>query len=203
MPKSRRFDDDDDDDRDPPSRRSRPQPKAGGNTAVKIIAIIGGIFVVICLMCGGLIWYAVHSAKKAADETRQDLVKHVEQNQKDFNKRVDEDRKQRANSDKALSEKAAEAFFQELKGRRVEAAYKMTTAAYQGRVTQEDFASLIEANSQALQQVALLNSDIFAPDSGTTYQYSKNAVIRAKRIVISVTVIKDGATWKVDQFSIG
>src|SRR5262245_64615013 len=120
MPGPRRSRDFEDDDFDDPPRR---RPPSGGSSGVKIVAIIFGFFLVIVLMCGGLVYYMVYSARKTVDRMQDDLQKMAQDHQA-----------REANSDKGKAQRAADQFLQELKGSRVDAAYRMTSAAYRQRV---------------------------------------------------------------------
>jgi hypothetical protein len=198
----RRFEDDD---YDRPSRRRRSEPSNdGGNTAVKIVAIIGGIVLLFALICGGLVGYGIWSARKAADEASREFAKTAD---KQLDKMAEEQRlreKERESSDRAVSLRAAEAFSQELKGRRVDAAYALTTVEYQRRVTRAEFAELLDQHKDELNTGLPFREDIFAPEQGTSYIYKRNLFARGGGgfLELSITIVKVGNTWKVDQLSI-
>lgn len=200
MARSRRFEDDDEDDF--PARRSRRDepPASGGNTAVKIIGIIGGVLVVLFLVCGGLVYYVFYSTKKAVNEVGQDVAKRVDKMAEEARARE----KELENSDKSVSHRAAEAFVQELKGRRTDAAYDLTTAAYQKRVTREEFATLLEQYKDQVGTGVPFTKDFGAPDMGTSYSYKKTLhnLKGGGFLEMLVTMVKVGTAWKVDQFTI-
>src|SRR5260370_1110739 len=68
----------------PRSRPPAPEPDSGGNTAVKIIAIIGGVVVAISLVCGGLAYYVFYSVKKGAERVGDGVADVVEKQQQQF-----------------------------------------------------------------------------------------------------------------------
>jgi hypothetical protein len=188
MPRSRQSDDFDDDDFDRPSRR---RPPSGGSSGVKIVAIIFGFFLVIILMCGGLGYYMVYSARKTVDRMQDDLNKHMQERQA-----------AEANSDKGKAQRVADAFIQELKGRRIDAAYRMTSAAYRLRVSPDEFRALVTQSGDVLQHAMPFLPDVFAPDMGPTYVFTQKLPGPRGFTDVSVTVIKEGAEWKVDQFRV-
>jgi hypothetical protein len=188
MPRSRRSDDFDDDEFDRPPRR---RPQSGGSSGVKIVAIIFGFFLVIILMCGGLVYYMVYSARKTVDRMQDDL-----------NKMAQEHQAKEANSDRGKAQRAADAFIQELKGNRIDAAYRMTTAAYRQRVSPDEFRALVNQSADVLKHAMPFLPDVFAPDNGTTYVFTQKLAVPRGFADISVTMIKEGAEWKVDQFRV-
>src|SRR4051794_8081991 len=66
------------------SRRPAPEPDTGGNTAVKIIAIVGGVVVAISLVCGGVAYYVLYSVKKGAERVGDGFADVVEKQQEQF-----------------------------------------------------------------------------------------------------------------------
>ena len=211
MARSRRFEDDDEEDDRPARRSRRDEPAPGGNTAVKVIGIIGGVLVVLFLVCGGLAYYVFWSTKKAVNEVGQDMAKRADKMQEETrlqaDKMAEENRlrqKELENSDKQVSLRAAEAFVQELRGRRTDAAYDLTTVAYQQRVTREEFAELLERFKDELGTGVPLSADIFAPEKGPSFSYKKTLLKPVGRgfLEMLVTMVKVGTSWKVDQFTI-
>jgi flagellar motor protein MotB len=71
-------------DRDRPRYRPVPEPDNGGNTAVKIIAILGAVVVAISLVCGGLAYYVFYSAKQGAQRVGDGFADVVEKQQQQF-----------------------------------------------------------------------------------------------------------------------
>src|SRR5262245_12001240 len=188
MPRPRRSDDFDDDDFDDRPRR---RPPSGGSSGVKIVAIIFGFFLVLVLICGGLVYYMVYSARRTVDRMQDDL-----------NKMAQEHQAREANSDKGKAQRAADAFIQELKGNRIDAGYRMTSAAYRQRVSPDEFRTLVTQSRDVLQRAMLFLPDVFAPDTGPTYVFTQKLAILGGLTDISVTMIKEGAEWKVDQFRV-
>src|SRR5262245_33023721 len=187
MPSSRRSRDFKDDDFDDWPRRRPPSSSSG----VKIVAIIFGFFLVIVLICGGLVYYMVYSARKTVDRMQDDLQKMAQEHQA-----------KEANSDRGKAQRAADQFIQEVKGNRIDAAYRMTSAAYQKRVTPEDFRALVTQSRDVLLRAMPFMPDVFAPDTGPTYVFNQKLAGPRGFSDISVTVIKEGGEWKVDQFRV-
>jgi len=55
-----------------------PPASSGGATAVKILAIIGSVFLVVVIVCGGLGAFGIYMVVSAADRARQDLQKQLD-----------------------------------------------------------------------------------------------------------------------------
>jgi hypothetical protein len=186
----RRRDDYDDGDR--PRRRPPPPPESGGgNTAVKIIAIIGAVLLGIAVVCGGVVYYLVYSVKKGVSSLQEQLTQEMEKQ-----------KKRQENSNKTKSQKVVDAFMQELKGNRIEAAYQMTTAAYQKRVSLDELRELVKKNAATLQSGPPLRPNLFDPDTATTYVFSATAAVAGGFVKISLTIVAEGEGWKVDQLSV-
>ena len=200
-----RDEDEDDDDR-PRSARAKP---AGGNTAVKVVLIVGGVLVVITLICAGVGLVIYKSIARGVDDARAktqvDFNKLAEENMKQHNKNVDkmlDDQQQRqqkaANADKVKATAAAAAFMQEVKGGRAAAAYALTSADFRGRTTEAAFAALVRDNAPALAKSVAPQADIFTPESGSTYAFS----IWAGFQTVNVTAIKQDGKWVIDVFTV-
>ena len=75
----RRYDDDDDDDREERDRPIRRAPESGGSIAVKILAILGSVLMVLVLVCGGLAYYVISSVKQGVKHVQANLSEAIEQ----------------------------------------------------------------------------------------------------------------------------
>jgi hypothetical protein len=173
----------DDDDRDYDDARPLPPQGGGGGTAVKIIAIIAGALLLVFFACTGLVVYGCYSLKKAGEN----FISDVEKRQKELEK-----------SDKRAASKFGESFIQELKAKRYDAAYKMTSADYQKGTTRKDFETFVVKNQEALTGFGSFQEDFLAPESGSTFVLTKLGQGNPK-----MTVIKDGNSWKVDKLTVG
>ncbi len=208
--------DDDDSDDDRPRRAPRRQPRdgdddndfeetprprakpAGGNTAVKVLAILGGVLVVITLICGGLIFMVYRSVARGFNDVQQQMQQDM---QKNAARRGEEQKQQEAaaaNSDKVKATAAAEAFIQEVKGGRAGAAYRMMSADYRRRTTEAEFAKLVAANSAGKGSTSPVRADLFAPDSGTTYTFEVWAGFKT----VKLTAIKENGAWAIDVYTV-
>ena len=65
-------------------RRRPPASDNGGNVAVKILAILGAVAMVVALVCGGLICYVFYSLKQGAQRVGEGLSQAVEQQKEQF-----------------------------------------------------------------------------------------------------------------------
>lgn len=97
---------------------------------------------------------------------------------------------------------AAEAFLQELKDSRADAAYQQTTADYRRRVSREELETLTQKHQARIRRCMAFRPDVFAPDTGPVYSYSDTIPDAGGFYDVSVTVVKEGEAWKVDRFSV-
>jgi hypothetical protein len=81
MARNRRddYDDEDDDYEDERPARRRPAPRQSAarppnNTAVKVIAILGGVFALVVLVCGGISVYVYMSIARGVNEAQQRML---------------------------------------------------------------------------------------------------------------------------------
>jgi hypothetical protein len=98
--------------------------------------------------------------------------------------------------------RCADAFVRELKDKRVAAAYQMTTAGYQLRVSKEQFTALVEQKHREINAILMWGTS-YAPDSGNTYRCSYTVSMIGPTHRCNVVMVTDGAVWKVDQFTFG
>jgi len=180
MARSRRDDDD---------YYDRPAPSGGGGkTAITIIGIIGGVILLVAAVCGGLGYYMVVSMKKAVSQMTSEMEKQ---------------KQAEANSDRGKAKKFVEQFMQEVIGNRPDAAYKMTTADYQERVTSKQFTAFIKKYAAYLKQPSFLSEDYTTSNTGSTFTFTEVLSAQGEGIKnLSITVVKNGEGWKVDQFTI-
>ncbi len=199
MARARRPDDEDDDDFDDRPRRprgrradddrGRPPPPSN---APKILLIIGGVFVALTLICGGVALYIYNSIAKGINQVQQDMHQKVQQN-------LDEMREEEKNADKPKATAAVSAFFQEVRGDRLAAAYQMTSSDYRKRVPETEFGELVAANAKNLKSGHLnVVPDVFAPNKGTTYAYE----IWVGFATANVTAVNENGKWVIDRFTI-
>jgi hypothetical protein len=178
---------------------SRPPPDiSSGMSTVKIVAIIAGVVLCVALMCGGLAFYAIHSVFSTAEKLQERVVQQVEKIQKEQERL----QKEQENSDKEKSRQFANGFVQELRGQRGEAAYAMTTAAYQKRVSLEQLKELMARQAAVLRRFSGFFADVLAPNQGATFTFSDSIARGGKQHKLSVTAVKEGAGWKVDRFAV-
>ena len=197
-------DDDDDDDR---PRSARRKPKA--DNTVKVLLIVGGVLVVLVLICAGVgltVYTSIaRGVGNAQQKAQQDFTKMAEQQQKEMNKSMDqmgEDVRKRqtdaANSDKAKATEAVAAFLQEVKGGRAAAAYRLMSAEFRQRTTEAAFAEFLRANAAQINNTFPPHADIFAPDTGTTYAFDISTGFKKT----NVTAVKQDGKWVIDVFTV-
>jgi len=190
---------DDYDDRDYDDDRPARQTSGGGGSAVKIIAIIGGVLVALFVVCGGLIFGGCYLMHRSVQNMQSQMVGQLDKMQADNEKRMEAAK----NSDKSLSKVAAEKFLAEVKAKRYDAAYQLTSQSYRKGTTRKEFQDYVTKHYDALIATSPMQEDFFAPDSGTTYVVTKKGRDAGAFVDVKLTMIKEGGGWKVDQINVG
>ena len=166
---------------------------SGGSTVIIVLAIIGGIILGIALICGGIAYFAIQKvapAINAAIEMTQDVQRSVA---------------------------VAKAFVEDIQSNRLDAAYGMTTEAFQSRMSRKQFEELI-ANYPELQDASVVRKESLRPDMPNQRPANPNVPAipsfqtmtylcpfessEGKEMELSVTVTKEGDGFKVDQFKV-
>ena len=193
----RRPDDDDDDYEDRPPRK-RPSSDGGG-TAVKVLAVIGAVLLGVALVCGGIIAYLVYVANQARQEMMQQLNQQMDKMREEQAKQQAE----AAQTDRGQASKFADSFLREIRDNQLDTAYQATTADYQKRVSRKDFEALV-ARSAGLKWFAPgFEAGPNEPVAGNRFVFRFTAPADGKIWHPSLTVVKDGLNWKVDDINGG
>ena len=200
VPNSPRFEDDERTDQDGRSEPLGPPPP-GGNSAIKIVGIVGGAVVVFGLIICGLIYYAFYPAKKGLAQINDDLQKQTQILQADMQHDLENRKLEEQNGDKAQATKAANAFLQEIKGRRFDTAYEMTTEKYKSRVPKVKFRALITEFGKEIGRVIQFRPDLAAENVGDTFTF-KETIIRNGLLKLTLALVKDDGKWKVDELAV-
>ena len=189
MPRARRFRDDDyEDDEDEPMPR---RPRGNGQTP-KVLAILGGVFVAIVAICCGAGLYVYTLTMKAANEVQQNQREDLERAR---DKRA-RDEANAANADKGRATAAVNAFLAEVRGGRLDEAYALTSAGFRKRVSEPEFARLVEANAGTFRGgFPTVEPSLFDPDEGATFSFEK----RVGLSVVRLTAIRVGNVWVIDR----
>jgi len=103
-----RYRDERDDRYDRPRPAPPPSEGSGGNTAVMIVGIVGGVLVVFALVCGGLGYYVFYSAKQGAARAEEKVVNVVEKQQDQFDRNQEQMRKWMDEERKKMDEQIAQ-----------------------------------------------------------------------------------------------
>jgi hypothetical protein len=166
---------------------------SGSNTVVIVLAIIGGIVLGIVLVCGGLVYFVIQKMAPAINAVAQSI------------------------GDLKTSTAAAHAFIEDIQSKRLDAAYDATTAAFQARVSRKDFNELIQKHPE-LEDSSIVRKQALRPSfenhrgggpdaaeipNFQTLTYTCDFESAADEpMELSLTVTKEGETFKVDQFTI-
>ena len=187
MATPRRYDDYDDLD------EPRPRSSSSGNKdLLLVLGIVGGVLLLIALVCGGLGIYVFYTVRKAATQMQQSIAANVEKIQQE---------QQRSEGAREF----AQSFLQDLKDNEAEAAYKDTSANYQKKMSLEKFKALVKQRAKVIEQQLRLqpdpNTNPYGPN--TVYRFTETILIHGEGTYnLVIAVIKEGSQWKVDQFSI-
>ncbi|HLW64920.1 MAG TPA: hypothetical protein VKS79_06325 [Gemmataceae bacterium] len=185
MAASDRYDDYDD-------RAERPRSSPSGNKDLLLVfGIIGGVLLVVVLVCGGIGFYVIYSIRKAASQMQQSVLAKVEQVEKE---------QQRTEAAREFGQ----SFLQDLKNGETDTAYDNTSANYQKKTSLEKFKALVKQRQRVIEQQVTLqpdpNMNPLGPNS--IYRFKEMILIHGEgfyNLVIAVTT--EGDNWKVDQFS--
>jgi hypothetical protein len=154
----------------------RPRSSGGSNKWILILGIIAGVLFVCILVCGGVVYLIYQGVSSAASSVKTAI------------------------EEMQGSQQAAESFMRDIAGNRVDAAYNSTTKDFQTRQTLAQFRDLVNKNPALKNFQPPLMSNNFTPASAT---FQGNvAGQNGMWTSFTVTVIKDGQTWKVDRFTI-
>ena len=187
MATSRRYDEDDD--REPARLRSS---SSGNREVLLVLGIIGGVVLLIALVCGGVAFYVVHSVRKAASRMQESVAANV-------------DRIQQEQQRNEGAREFAQSFLQDLKDNQVDAAYEDTSAGYQKKMSLEKFKAMVKQRSSVIEQQLRLqpdpNTNPLGPNS--VYRFTEMILIHGEGFYnLVIAIIMEGTQWKVEQFSI-
>jgi hypothetical protein len=167
------------------------------NTAVKIIAIIGGVIVVVVLTCGVVGYLIFKAGKEAFQETVGKTMETLEAMAQDLQQ----------------SQAAADKFLTEIQSNDLDGAYQSTSESFKKRMPRKDFDDLVKKHPALKEPATNMGMDqkiqpMAPPPSPqalpSTYRYKFQAQSKDGKdsIEITVTVSKEGGTMKVDQITI-
>jgi hypothetical protein len=152
-----------------------PEKKSGGNTALIIVLVIGGVFLVVALVCGGLAYYGLRSFSQVMQTAMAQVGEMTA----------------------AMAE--PELFFQDIAAGNLDAAYGRTSKAYQGRTKLEDFKKFVETNKLKNATSRFASNQNYTPQR-TTAHYTVTAA-DGTSVSLTIQVIKEGEQWRVDSLT--
>lgn len=156
-----------------------PEKKSGGNTAVIIVLVIGGIFLAVVLVCGGLGFYAFRSFSQVMQTAMAQVGEMV------------------------AAQQEPELFFNDLQAGQIDAAYARTSKAYKARTTLDDFKKFLDAH-KALKNYtsrAVFNQNPAMGVRQVTLQYTLTGA-DGKPLTVTVQVVKEDDQWRIDSLTI-
>jgi hypothetical protein len=163
------------------------------NTAVKIIAIIGGVIVVIVVSCGVLGYFGIKAMKETVGKTMEALEVMTQ--------------------DMQQSQAAADKFLTEIQTDNLEDAYQSTTEAFKKRMSRKEFDELVKKHPALKEPPTNMgmdpNSPMMAPPTSpqalpNSYRYQFHAQSKDGKdsLDLMIAVTKEGGQMKVDQLTV-
>jgi hypothetical protein len=162
------------------------------NTAVKIIAIIGGVLVVIVVSCGVLGYFGIKAMKETVGKTMETFEVMMQ--------------------DMQQSQATADKFLTEIEMNNLEEAYQSTTEAFKKRMSRKEFDELVKkhpalkepATNMGMDQATPMAPPTSAQTLPSSYRYRYHAQSKDGKETLDLTigVIKNEGQMKVDQLSI-
>jgi hypothetical protein len=162
------------------------------NTAVKIIAIIGGVVVVIVLSCGVLGYFGIKAMKEMASGFEETLKQFAE--------------------DAQQSQKAVDTFLADIRADKLDSAYQSTTKEFKERLSLKEFEELIKKHPALKERpTSNISTNMNSPNPPgspqafpSMYQYTYKAQGKdgKDKIDFTITVEKEDGKMKVDQLTI-
>jgi hypothetical protein len=162
------------------------------NTAVKIIAIIGGVIVVIVVSCGVLGYFGIKAMKETVGKTMETLEAMTQ--------------------DMQQSQAAADKFLKEIETNNLEGAYQSTTEAFKKRMSRKEFDELVKKHPALKESATNMGFDPTTPMAPPTspqalpssyrYQYHAQSKDGKESLDLTVGVNKEGGQMKVDELTI-
>ncbi len=221
MPRSRSDDDDysRELERDPGVRRRKPL-KDSENSTVKILLILGAIFLSILLVCGGVIAYVAYLMHRSYENTmewasaesqrmqgemaaqQQKMQEEALARQRQFEEETRKRQEALPTSDRAKAQSFVRSWVKQVHEKRLDDAYALTSAAYQRRVSRQEFDRFAARNP---------NIGLFPPNfgfdqgplQGAQFTFSWTGHASRGFTNYTVTVIKVGGVWLIDDITDG
>lgn len=192
---------------DPYSR----DPDSGSSTmkiVVIIVAIIAGVFLVVCLLCAGIGFLFWSSARSSLEQAQERALEQAERAQREMEKV----RQEWANldADSGEGKRFAEAFLRAIREQRFADACRETTAAFKKQFPGEKELAAFSRAHPALGRPAVLFDEDFAQQGRTRLRYSVTGwegtgvppkMTRFTMTKFTLTVVKEGLNWKVDDLA--
>jgi hypothetical protein len=162
------------------------------NTAVKIIAIIGGVVIVVVVSCGVLGYFFIKAMKETVGQAMEGMQEWAQ--------------------DMEQSQAAADQFLKEIQANDLEAAYQSTTEQFKKRMNRKDFDELVKKLPAFKEPHTGLGPDPTAPMVPPTSRqalpsnYRYQCQVRSKdgkdSLDLTIAVSKEGGQMKVDQLTV-
>jgi hypothetical protein len=196
----------------PPPVVAGPRQNAGNDTAVKIVAIVAAVLLVIFLVCSGIVFAVSLLIKKSWDQNVQAFVERADE-QAEKAQAWHQQNVERAQAEWAKQNAArndgkqfAESFLTALREHRFADAYRETTASFQKQYSSEQELEQFALSHTALSRAAMLMDDNFAQQGAIRQQFffttTEGEMLDMKLVKVVVAVVKEGLNWKADELSI-
>jgi hypothetical protein len=164
-------------------------PRENKSSLWLILGIVGGLVLVLVLICGGVI-YVVSNAIRGTAEAIRDAGQQIAQL----------DKAHREQEALLHAQQTALEFLDNCVAGRTQAAYQATTAAFQKRLTLAAFTDLL-AKHPAANKGPLNPIDVQPVGGAQQYRLSTQTPAGAP-IDFTVTMAREADNWKVDELAI-
>jgi hypothetical protein len=180
------------------SYEEHPRPDNSGKTTVWIVvAVVGGVVLVTALICGG-IGFFFFRVFEVAEQAAGDAMQMVNEQMREELRRQESKQK---------SERVIRSFLQDIEDNQLDAAYGVTTEAFQKRLTRPAFEELLKKHPLK----SLRDEDPFRADPTETQQPGTDEVRQTfsrvtkdgRAVAIRIWAVQEkGENWKIDRFLI-
>lgn len=194
-PRSRRSDEEDDEDDDErPRRRRSSSKKSGGTSAVTILLILGGVFLGIVLICGGVGVYFYTTVARAVVVKQQQVAVQQQQVATQAEQRV----KAEENTDQGRAKKVVDQWVSNVTKSQFSEAYALTSPNYRSKVSQAEFTALLKPLAGEFSTIApsVVLEEPFAAKTGTAFGFK---LFWTGTQDVNFQVKNDNGNWQIDQ----
>lgn len=195
----------------PPGFRAE-EKTAGSNVAVKIVAIVAAVLLVMFLVCAGIVGLVVLTVRNSWDKNmeafRERADRNADQAQAWSEENLERTRAEWAkqDADRGEGQRFAERFLTALREHRFADAHRETTATFREQFpSDKELEQFVQAHP-ALGRPAMLFDEDVAQQGATRQRFyclaTEGEMMDMKPVKVRVIVVKEGLNWKVDELTV-